>query len=108
RRKDDASAVVGRDRAVERRQQHAVAAHARIVREAHGALDARAGRPPCARGIADTVLTAVGADDDVLSLVAQVEVEEMLEPHLEPGSLLAVGVSPRSANSSGWRRSTAF
>src|SRR5581483_11141937 len=88
RAEDEAGAVVGGDRAVEGRQQNAVAVHARVVREADVALDARADRSPGAGGVAGSVLPAVRPDDDVLTLVAQVEVEEVLEPHRTRRSLL--------------------
>src|SRR6266536_1663961 len=88
RAEDQPGTVVGCDRAVECGEQYPVSAHAWIVREADFAFDPRAGCSACAGGVADPVLTAVGPDDDVFPLVAQVEVEEMLEPHGAPGSLL--------------------
>src|SRR5436190_12778187 len=94
RGEDDASPVLGGDRAVERRQQDAVAADARVVGEPDGALDPGADCSSCAGGIADPILAAVGPDDDVVTLVAQVEVEEMLEPHLAPGTLPEVSPGP--------------
>jgi hypothetical protein len=77
-----------------------------VVREAHVALDSRADRAARAGGVADPVLASIWTDDDVLPLIAQVEIEEMLEPHQAPGTLLPgdatrpVGVAGREANSS--------
>jgi site-specific recombinase XerD len=78
---DDPCTVVGRDRPGEVGEQDAVSANARVVREPDRPFDARPDCPAGPRRVPGSVEAAVRADDHVLALVPQVEVEDVLEPH---------------------------